>query len=302
VSTAFDYIDDRRAVVQPVSKFWYKNKVSALDVLRLDLLHPVVSGNKWFKLRLNILHALDNNMDTLVTFGGGYSNHLVATAFAARKAGLKSVGIVRGRYDVLTPSLLQCTDYGMELIFVTREDYNNKHQPDWAQQLVAHFDNTFFIPEGGDNERGRAGAGLLDRFIAKDYTHIAVAVGSGTTLAGIRQKIPASQHVIGFVPMKGGCYLKEHIAAHLSPGQNVNWELTDKWHFGGFGKWNTELVAFMNDFYRETSIPLDIVYTGKMLFGLSTMLEELQFSSCDKILVIHSGGLQGNCAVNGLIY
>lgn len=296
-------IDERRAVIQPVNKVWYKGKVAALDMLRLDLLHTVVSGNKWYKLRLNLAWAKDHDRRTIVTFGGAFSNHLVATAFAAKQFGLQSVGIVRGRQDQLTPTLLQCQENGMELIFVTREDYTNRHQPDWAEQLVSHFDEIHIIPEGGANELGRAGAGLLTRFIGKNYTHVALAVGTGTTMAGLRSKLPATQHILGFVPMKQVEEQRHYVAEHVPPVLAGTWELVPDTVFGGFGKWNDELLAFMNDFYRESHIPLDVVYTSKMMYGLRTLLDDNHFSSSDRILCIHSGGLQGNASVQGeLVY
>lgn len=292
-----DIIDDRLAVIQPLNKFWYQNKVAGLDMLRLDLLHPVVSGNKWYKLRLNVQHAIDHGFKTIVTSGGGFSNHLIATAFTAKRFGIKSVGIVRGKYNVLTPTLQACVAEGMELIFVTQEDYKNNHQPEWAANIVAHFDEIMIIPEGGANEWGRAGAGLLNRFIKEDYTHIIVSVGTGTTLTGLRSKTNTRQHILGFAPMKKGTYLKDDISTHLAPEKNKNWQLFDEWHFGGFGKWNSELLVFMNDFYKENNIPLDIVYTSKMMYGVREMLLNNSFSSCDKLLCIHTGGLQGNISV-----
>jgi 1-aminocyclopropane-1-carboxylate deaminase len=298
-----DIIDDRLAVIQPLNKFWYGNKVAALDMLRLDLLHPVISGNKWFKLRLNMKYAAEHNYKTIVTFGGGFSNHLVATAYAAKIFGFKSIGIVRGTYEPLTPTLQQCRESGMELIFVSRDTYKNKEDISWVQSLAGHFDDLFIIPEGGANEWGRAGAGLMNRFVKDSYTHIAVSVGTGTTLIGLRDKINESQHILGFVPMKEGAYLGEYISQHLAPEKDKNWALHDEWHFGGFGKWNRALLDFMNDFYRENKIPLDVVYTSKMMYGLRQMLEDNLFSSCDKILCVHTGGLQGNSAVaNNLIY
>jgi len=296
-------IDDRLAVIQPLNKFWYRNKVAAMDMLRLDLLHPVISGNKWYKLRLNLAHAIDNGFKTIVTFGGGYSNHLIATACAAKIFKIPSVGIVRGRYDVLTPTLEACRVEGMELIFVSQEDYKNKHEPDWAKNLVSHFDELFIIPEGGANEWGRAGAGLINRYIDDSYTHIAMSVGTGTTLIGLRNKLTDRQQIIGFVPMKQGTYLNGYISDHLPFEKNGNWQLFDTWHLGGFGKWTDGLLHFMNDFYRENKIPLDIVYTSKMMYGLGEMLEQNYFSSCDKVLCIHSGGLQGNVSVKDkLVY
>ncbi len=298
-----DIIDERLAVIQPLNKFWYQKKVTALDMLRLDRIHPVISGNKWFKLRLNMKYATEHNFKTIVTFGGGFSNHLIATAFTARKFGLASVGIVRGKYDRLTPTLKACRDEGMELIFVTKEDYKDRHEPDWANELVRHFDEILFVPEGGANEWGRAGAALLNRFVSSDYTHVITAVGSGTTLAGLRNGLPIEQQMLGLVPMKGGDYLQHNIAVHLHEGKDKNWQLIDDYHFGGFGKWNKELLRFMNDFYTENKIPLDIVYTSKMMYGVHQMLLNNDFSVSDRILCIHSGGLQGNNSIqNELIY
>ena len=298
-----DTIDENRVIIQPLNKEWYQHKVAGIDMLRLDLLHPVVSGNKWYKLRLNIKHALESGYKNIVTFGGGFSNHLVATAYAAKLFGIKATGIVRGKYDVLTPSLLQCKAEGMELIFVSQEDYKNKHEPEWAEKLVANFDEIFFIPEGGANEWGRAGAGLINRFIKNTYTHIAVSVGSGTTLIGIRNKIDERQQILGFAPMKKGIYLKEYISEHIQEGKNRNWQLFDEWHLGGFGKWNDKLLDFMNEFYTQNIIPLDIIYTSKMMYGLQQLLFTEFFAQEDKILCIHSGGLQGNVSVKDkLIY
>ena len=292
-----DTIDERKAIIQPIAKGWYSQPVAVLDMLRLDLLHPVISGNKWFKLRLNIRHAIDGGFKTIVTFGGGFSNHLIATAYAAKMFGIKSIGIVRGRYDVLTPTLAGCKDAGMQLIFASKEEYERKEDMNWIREMATHFDELFIIPEGGANEWGRAGAGLIDRFISHDYTHLALSVGTGTTLAGLRNKLDARQQLLGFVPMKQGAYLQSHIAEHLQANKNTNWQLFDDWHFGGFGKWNDELLQFMNDFHQTTNIPLDIVYTSKMMYGIRELLTAGFFAPDARILCIHTGGLQGNVSV-----
>jgi len=290
-------IDESHVTIQPLKNEWYNDKVAAVDMLRLDLVHPVVSGNKWYKLRLNMKHALESGFKSIVTFGGGYSNHLIATAFTAKMFGLKSAGIVRGKYPVLTPTLRACEEQGMELIFVSQEDYENKHEPEWAQSLVAHFDEIFIIPEGGANEWGRAGAGLIERFIDDSYTHVAVSVGTATTLIGLRNKLGLHQRLLGFAPMKQGAYLNGYITEHLADGKTSNWQLRDDWHFGGFGKWNDELVSFINNFYRINHIPLDIVYTSKMMYGIEQMLIKDLFVKEDRLLCIHTGGLQGNTKV-----
>ena len=293
-----DTIHEDKVTVQPLNEAWYGGKVAALDMLRLDLVHPIVSGNKWYKLRLNILYAQDHGFKTIVTFGGGFSNHLIATAYTAKKAGLNCVGIVRGNYPTLTPTLLACKEEGMQIIFVTKDDYERQHEPQWATELVAHFDETYIIPEGGANEWGRKGAGLITRFIKDTYTHIAVSVGTGTTLTGLRNKTNTQQHILGFAPMKGGNYLTDHITPHLLPDHNANWQLIDNWHFGGFGKWNDSLIAFMNDFHTQNNVPLDIIYTSKMMFGIQQLISENFFPLDSKILCIHTGGLQGNSSVS----
>lgn len=296
-----DTMDEQRVQIQSLNKDWYKGRVAAVDMLRLDLLHDVVSGNKWYKLRLNIQYALDHGYNAILTFGGGYSNHLVATAFAAKLFGLKSIGVVRGKYHKLTPSLQECVDYGMELEFVTQEDYKNKQQPEWARQLVANFDEVFIIPEGGANELGRKGAGLIARFIDDSYTHVAVSVGTGTTFIGLRNELPGRQYLLGFVPMKQGSYLADDIRQHLEPDQDRNWQLFDEWHFGGFGKWNKELLQFMNEFYHINHIPLDVVYESKMMYGIGQMIERGEFAPEARILCIHGGGLQGNSSVKDFL-
>ena len=300
---SMDTIDESRVIIQPLNPEWYQQKVAALDMLRLDLVHPVVSGNKWYKLRLNMQHAIDGGFKAILTFGGGYSNHLIATAVTAKKFGIASVGIVRGKYDILTPTLEACKTEGMELIFVSQEDYNNKHEPEWARNLAAHFDELFIIPEGGANEWGRVGAGLINRFINDSYTHIVLSAGTGTTLTGLRNKLDGKQQVLGFVPMKQGMHFAGHITEHLLADKNRNWQLFDEWHFGGFGRWNKELLMFMNGFYSANNIPLDMVYTAKMMYGMQQMLIADYFDREDKILCIHTGGLQGNVSVKSeLVY
>jgi len=290
-------IHDSKVVIQPANKVWHKGKVASLDVLRLDLLHPVVSGNKWYKLRLNLNHALDNQYTAVATFGGAYSNHLVATAYAAQHFGLQSIGIVRGVQHELAPTLLHCQQYGMKLLFVSREEYSLKDDPEWMDNLLLPYSNTYIIPEGGANFKGVLGAGLINRFVGNHYTHIALSVGTGTTLAGLRNALPAHQSVMGFVPMKQCTEQQAHIIPFLKHNQNTNWQLYPDTHFGGFGKINDELIMFINDFHADNNIPLDVVYTSKMMYNIQQLLNDNYFNSSDKLLCIHTGGLQGNVSV-----
>lgn len=308
-----DIIHEDNAVIQPLNSDWHPSDLRCIDMLRLDLLHPVISGNKWYKLKYNLQYVAEAGYTTVLTFGGAYSNHLVATAAAAKEKQVKAIAIVRGTYAAheLTPTLKDCTELGMQLVFVTREEYAKKNDEQWLQELSNQFSDPFIIPEGGANEWGRKGAEDIAKLIPAFYTHICVSIGSATTFIGLRNALPASQQLLGFVPMKNGIYLEDEISKHLQHDKNSNWQIFDKWHFGGFGKWNDELIKFMNDFYRMNSIPLDIVYTGKMMFGVRSLSfgEPFKISKCDdsgeaqaSVLCIHSGGVQGNVSIKDRLF
>ncbi len=292
-----DTINESAITIQPLNPGWYSGRVAGIDMLRLDELHPIISGNKWYKLKLNIKYAEEQGFKTIVTFGGGYSNHLAATSYACKLHNINSVAIIRGNYPVLTPTLKRCVEDGMKLIFVTKEDYDRQGEPEWEQQLVKDFDKTFIIPEGGANEWGRKGVELISYYIKNTYTHVCVSVGSGTTLIGLRNALPQLQSVLGYVPMKGGSYLRPHIEEHLNGDKKGHFSLFDDYHFGGFAKCNQSLIDFMNDFYQQNQVPLDRVYTAKMMSGISSQLEHGFYPEYSKILAIHTGGLQGNEAI-----
>jgi 1-aminocyclopropane-1-carboxylate deaminase len=281
------------------------DKDYSVDVLRLDLIHPIISGNKYFKLKYNLQHALEKGYKSVLTFGGAYSNHLHATAAAAKEFNLSSVGLVRGHHaeHQLTETLRDCKELGMELKFLSREAYVQKEDPEFLQQLAAEYPNTFIIPEGGANQQGREGASEISDLIPPGYTHICVSIGTGTTFIGLRNTLPTSQILLGFVPMKGGTYLHSTIPSYLYPGKDVNWQLLDHYHFGGFAKSTADLVSFINTFYTHTSIPLDVVYTSKMFYGIRDLIQNSFIPASAKILAIHTGGLQGNRSIrHKLIY
>lgn len=297
-----DTIPEQQPFIQPLHTAWLEGRVAAMDMLRLDVIHPVVSGNKWYKLKHNVRHALDKGYKSILTFGGGYSNHLVAAAATANALGLASVGIVRGVYPELTPTLKDCIAYGMQLVFVTAEAYKHKNDDKWLQELSAKYGSPFIIPEGGANEWGREGVMEIGACIPRHYTHTCVSVGTATTLIGLRNALPATQNVWGYVPMKGGNYIEKEILP-LHTSKNNGLRLFDEWHFGGFGKWNDTLIEFMNAFYTEHHIPLDIVYTGKMMYGIKQQLQAGIFPAGASVLCIHTGGLQGNTSVqDDLVY
>ncbi len=263
-------------------------------MLRLDLIDPVISGNKWYKLKHNLQQAKASGYKAILSFGGAYSNHLVAAAAAAQDAGLEGIGIVRGMHDVLTYTLEACLGYGMQLQFVSYEAYKQKTDPAYLQQLSAQYGHPFIIHEGGANEAGRPGAGELAAFIPASYTHICVSVGTGTTLAGVRNALPVSQAVMGFAPMKGGSYLQQEILPFIDTEKRDFFSITDAYHFGGFGKNNKILAGFMRSFSQQYGFGLDRVYTAKMMYGVREMLMQHAFGDSPCILCIHTGGLQGN--------
>lgn len=282
-----------KILVQPLEN-WRSAGGRKMDMLRLDLFDSVISGNKWYKLIYNLQEAKERGYTTILTFGGPFSNHLVAAAAAAKKYGFQSVGIVRGMEPQLTATLRDCLRYDMQLKGVSREEYARKTEATYLRSLSQTFHQPFIIPEGGANEAGRKGSALIARLIADDYTHICLAVGTGTTLAGIRKILPAQQQIIGFAPMKGGRYLEAEIKPFLAAEKNKNFRITDEWHFGGFGKTTPALQSFMDSFLSETGIQLDRVYTAKMMYGLQEMIVRHEFADDANILCIHTGGLQGN--------
>lgn len=288
---------DRQPYIQPISREWYQSKVAEIAVLRLDVVHKDVSGNKWYKLRYNIQHCIDNNIDTILSFGGGYSNHLAATAAMAKLAGLKSVGVVRGNYPQLTTTLQFCIDNGMQLRAVAHEEYKRKNSEEMLGRFAEQFPGAFIIPEGGANHLGREGTKDIAGMIPSGYTHVAVSVGTGTTLAGLANALPIGTKVAGFAPMKGGAYLNEEVSEWIEDDKKSSYHIYDNWHFGGFGKHTDELLHFMNDFHKEENIPLDKVYTAKMMFGIRQQVLDGVYPADARILCIHTGGLQGNKSV-----
>lgn len=267
-----------------------RNNVTA-DVLRLDRLHPVISGNKWFKLKYYLQQAQLSAANPIITFGGAWSNHLVATAFAAREARLDSFGIVRGEKPrALSATLASVARYGMQLEFVSRKDYAGKTSAHFLRQLALRYPGAYIIPEGGAGPLGiRGSEDILRMTDTSAYTHILCAIGTGTMFQGlIRASLPG-QIVIGVPVLKG-----VDPSSILTPELFHRARLLEGYHFGGYARHPSELIEFINEFYRETAIPSDIVYTGKLFYALRDCIRRAYFPDSSRILVIHSGGLQGN--------
>ena len=270
-----------------------------LFIKREDELHPIISGNKFRKLKYNIQEAKRLNQDVLLTFGGAFSNHILAVAGAGAEFGFKTIGVIRGEELESkiqeNPTLAKAQELGMQFYFVSRTAYRDKEQPSFISHLHEKFGNFYLVPEGGTNEFAIQGCEEILTDTDKEYfTHLTCAVGTGGTISGLINSSTENQQIIGFSSLKGA-FLSEVIRNFVS---KTNWSISDAYHFGGYGKVNDELIQFLNSFYSQTAIPLDPVYTGKMVFGVLDLIEKGYFPPNAKILMIHTGGLQGIKGMN----
>jgi 1-aminocyclopropane-1-carboxylate deaminase len=264
-----------------------------ISILRADLIDPVVSGNKWFKLQLYVRDAIAAGKTTLATFGGPYSNHIVATSTYGASMGLETVGFIRGEKPVaLSPTLTGAMENGMTLHFVSREDFeqtekilSHNQDPSWA-----------WIPEGGYGITGAEGVkSMLTIKDTAPFDTIICAVGTGTMMAGLIKAAAPHQQVIGLSVLKNNISIDEEIKALLTLEESKkNFEINHDYHFGGYAKHTPALIDFMNDCYKKMELPLDFVYTAKLVYGVEDLATNGKFDPTSKILIIHSGGLQGN--------
>lgn len=276
---------------------YFSNNIS-LHIKREDLLHPIISGNKFRKLKYNLEEVKKQNQNILLTFGGAFSNHIVAVAGAGKEFGYETIGIIRGEelHDKITenPSLLQAQQLGMKFAFVTREQYRLKETPDFIAQLRNNFGDFYLLPEGGTNEYAIKGCEEILTEADSEFTHICSSIGTGGTISGIINSSNSKQQIIGFSSLKGD-FIQKDIAKFAN---KQNWFVNCDYHFGGYGKVTDELINFINNFYLKYQIPLDPIYTGKMIFGVMKLIENNYFPPNSKILAIHTGGLQGIVGMN----
>ncbi|MEM9077560.1 MAG: pyridoxal-phosphate dependent enzyme [Bacteroidota bacterium] len=283
---------------QEVSLPELQEKQIRLFVKREDTIHPFISGNKYRKLKYNLIEAKNQGLATLLTFGGAYSNHIAATAYAGQESGFKTIGVIRGEELVNSwqenPTLSLAKEHGMQFHFVSRDAYLHKKHPDFLKELQKSHGPFYRIPEGGTNDLAVRGCEeiLTERDASFDF--ICCCVGTGGTISGLINSAKPNQMVLGFPALKGD-FLKEDI---LKFARNVNWELTSNYHFGGYAKINKELIAFINRFKLKTGISLDPIYTGKMMFGILDLIQKDFFKPGSQILAVHSGGLQGIKGMN----
>ncbi|MBD3635873.1 MAG: 1-aminocyclopropane-1-carboxylate deaminase/D-cysteine desulfhydrase [Crocinitomicaceae bacterium] len=271
-------------------------------VKRDDLIDPVISGNKWRKLKFNIEKFKAGRYDKLLTFGGAYSNHISATARAGKELGVKTIGIVRGdelKADA-NDTLRQASADGMELIFTKREEYALRDEKYYHEELRRRHGNIWIVPEGGSNYYGVLGCQEILKEVDIPFTHVITACGTGTTATGLL--LSSSSEVIGVSALKGGDFLTENIKNHLMtlslPESHISdvmgrFVLQTGYHFGGYAKYNKELLEFIETFEDQYKIPLDQVYTGKMMYALLDLIEQNYFPENSKIIALHTGGLQG---------
>jgi len=276
----------------------YQSQDVMVDVLRLDLLHPVISGNKWFKLSGYLKEAEYQQKKIILTFGGAWSNHILATAAASKMVGYLSIGIIRGEKSAVPSDILQQAEsFGMKLFFASRELYGQKIIPSVVYDQFPS-EEIYVINEGGYGKLGKMGAEEILQHCNLDlYTDIIAATGTGTTLAGLRGSALPSQKIIGISVFKNNVSLDAEIKNLLPEYLHSTFSLLHDYHFGGYARKTAELIAFMNDWYSQTAIPSDFVYTGKLFYAADDLIKKNYIPAGSHLLIIHSGGLQGNSSL-----
>ncbi len=296
----FDYsqhINEKAAVLLPVKLPNVSNDVKVF-MKRIDLVHPVISGNKWYKMKYNIAEMMDEGKGTLLTFGGAFSNHIHATAAAGKIFGFKTIGLLRGEEHLpLNETLQSAVANGMEIHYVDRTTFRERDSVKFLDGLKKQFGDVYILPLGGTNTIALKGCAEIVDQIEVDFDYICSASGSGGTFAGIATGLNGNKKGIVFPALKGGEFLKEVISdlVFKYSGKNFqNWTINTDYHFGGFARLTKELVEFTKKFEKLNGFELDYIYTNKMMFGIAELIKSGYFKMGETIVAIHSGGLQGN--------
>lgn len=274
------------------------NTTNRLFIKREDLIHPFISGNKFRKLKYNLEQAKQENQTTLLTFGGAFSNHIAATAYAGKINNFKTIGVIRGE-ELETkisenPTLLFAQNCGMKFEFVSRTAYRVKDTEEFILTIREKFGNFYLIPEGGTNELAIKGCEEILNKEDQLYDFVCCSIGTGGTISGLINSAFEHQKILGFPSLKGD-FLQKDIRKFA---KKENWQLINDYHFGGYGKITIELIDFINQFYKKNTIPLDPIYTGKLVFGVIDLINQNFFPENAKILLIHTGGIQGIDGMN----
>lgn len=269
-----------------------------LYLKREDAIHPFISGNKYRKLKYNLIEAKKQGKSTLLTFGGAFSNHIAAAAYAGHEQGIKTIGVIRGEELAgkwqSNPTLKLADELGMHFCFVSRNDYRSKGELAFLQKLKEQFGDFYLLPEGGTNTLAVKGCTEILTESDSQFDYICSAVGTGGTVAGLINASRLHQIVLGFPALKGN-FLPQEIRKFV---QSDHWRLITDYHFGGYAKVAPQLIEFINLFKQKTGVPLDPIYTGKMLFGIFDLIKQDVFEPGTQILAIHTGGLQGIKGMN----
>jgi len=268
-----------------------------LFIKREDLTDEYISGNKWYKLKYNLIEAEKLGYKTLLTFGGAYSNHIHATAAAGKIYNFKTIGVIRGEEHLpLNPTICFAKTCGMEIEYLDRTSYRNKYDERIIDKLKKKYGDFFLVPEGGSNHLALFGVAEIVQGIDFEFDFICSACGTGGTLAGLILGLNGRAAALGFSALRGGAFLNQNILNLLSTHKKNhlnNWAVNLDYHFGGYAKVKKELIEFCKDFELKHKIPVEPIYTGKMLFGVFDLIKKNYFPKNSRIVAIHSGGLQG---------
>ncbi|MGQ9798383.1 MAG: 1-aminocyclopropane-1-carboxylate deaminase/D-cysteine desulfhydrase [Ignavibacterium sp.] len=279
--------------LQEINDEVFNQKNIKLFIKRDDLIDNFISGNKYFKLKYNLFEAAENNFNTLLSFGGAYSNHIYSLAYAGKKFGFKTIGVIRGEEHLpLNPTLQFAKECGMEFYYLSRSDYRKKYSDEIISRLHKEFGDFFLIPEGGSNNLAVKGCSEIPKRIDIDYNYLFCACGTGGTLAGIIKGADIKSKIIGTAVLKNASFLLDDVKRLLAP-ERFNWELLLNYHFGGYAKFTSELIDFIKTFNEKFNIQLEPIYTGKMLYAIYDLARNDFFKPGSKIVAYHSGGLQG---------
>jgi 1-aminocyclopropane-1-carboxylate deaminase len=289
-----------QVTIDPVHHFAFANYKTAAHVLRLDKIHPVMSGNKWFKLKLYLNEIMEGHYEEVVTWGGPFSNHIVSTAYACQSLNLRSVGLIRGETGVQSShTLLEAANCGMKLEFIHRDQYAKKDSETSWEEIRQKYPGAYVIPEGGAGPLGIQGAADIMNWIKKgNYTDILCAIGTGTMFKGLLHHLERGQRLTGISILKVAMDRRDEFSQKLgTQAGHCHSHVLYDYHWGGYAKKQPALLSFMNNFYDETGIPTDFVYTGKLFFAGSDLATKKYFDPASRLLFIHSGGLQGNLSL-----
>ncbi len=279
-----------------------------VHVKRDDNIHPIISGNKWRKLKYNLAHIVQNkNFNGVISFGGSYSNHIHALAFACFQKNIPCMGIIRGEKSYADNfTLTWARHWGMKLYFVDRKTYRRRHDADYLMQLQQEFPHNFIVPEGGSNKLALTGVAEIITELNQqaDYDTLITPVGSGGTLAGLItgdiNTVTSPHKILGIAVLKEADYLVDTIQSLLptSAKQHNDWQLFTHFHRGGYAKFSPVDAARILEFNQITGVNFEPVYSGKMILALLDLLEQGYFPKGERIVLLHTGGMQG---VGGMI-